>query len=188
MATLPKSKSFPSRAAWRAWLAKNHAASSGLWLKLNKKHVGKGLQYAEAVEEALCFGWIDGQLRRIDEKSHLLRFTPRRPGSVWAPSNIARVKRLIKEKRMTPAGLALFKQKEIVAGPSAAVPNSLRLPPDLKKALAVKPVALKHFLGYPKSFRRTAIWWVKSAKHPETRERRIRNIAKNAEKHERLAY
>lgn len=183
-------KFFASRAPWRAWLKKHHASSTGVWVRLNKKHVGQGLQYAEAVEEALCFGWIDGQLRRIDDRSHMVRFTPRRAGSIWAPSNIARMKRLIKEGRMTPAGRRVFKPAEVKrrTAPTAAAPTSLRLPPDLAKALRKSPKARKHFLNYPPSHRRIAIWWVRSAKHPETRERRIRNIVQNAAAHSRAGY
>jgi uncharacterized protein YdeI (YjbR/CyaY-like superfamily) len=156
-----------------------------VWLKIFKRHVNRGLAYVDAVEEALCFGWIDGQLRRIDEKSHMIRFTPRRAGSVWAPSNIARVKRLIKQKRMTPAGLKLFKPTKIAAytAPTAATPAALRIPVDLNQALKRHPIGLDHFRGYPPSYQRTAIWWVKNAKHPDTRTRRIKNIVTNAIKY-----
>ena len=86
----------PDRAAWRAWLAEHHATTPAIWLVMLKKHVPEpSVRLDEAVEEALCFGWIDGRLRRIDERSHMLRFSPRRPGSVWAASNKARVEKLI---------------------------------------------------------------------------------------------
>jgi uncharacterized protein YdeI (YjbR/CyaY-like superfamily) len=98
----------PTREAWRAWLAEHHATSAQIWLVLAKK--GSGVQAVtleEATEKALCFGWIDSVQKRIDDRTHALRFTPRRPKSVWSQSNRGRVERLIAEDRMTPAGLAL---------------------------------------------------------------------------------
>ena len=97
----------PDRETWRAWLEKHHATAREIWLVMLKKHVPRpSVTLAEAVEEALCFGWIDGHLRRIDDESHVLRFTPRGRRSVWAQSNKDRVERLIREGKMTPAGLA----------------------------------------------------------------------------------
>ena len=97
----------PDRAAWRAWLEANHASAPEIWLVFLKKHVAEPcVSLDEAVEEALCFGWVDSLLRRIDDRSHALRFTPRKPGSRWSASNKARVERLTREGRMAPAGLA----------------------------------------------------------------------------------
>jgi len=96
------------RAAWRAWLEAHHAMATVVWLLLHKKHVDESsVTYDEAVEEALCWGWIDGLTNRWDERSYAVRFTPRKPGSVWSESNIARVEKMIAEGRMTPAGRAL---------------------------------------------------------------------------------
>ena len=186
----PKARHFPTRAAWRRWLKKNHAAQREVWVMLYKKQVGRGMQYPEAVEEALCFGWVDGQLRTIDKRCHMLRFSPRKPSSTWAPSNIARMKRLIKEKKMTRAGLEVFtpsKHPERVA-PVTLTPKSLNVPPDLRRALRARSRAWKHWRAYPRSFRRIAIWWVRSAKKPETRERRIKNIVFNTGKNVRPQY
>jgi uncharacterized protein YdeI (YjbR/CyaY-like superfamily) len=99
-------------AAWRAWLGTHHESSPGVWLRLAKKGVTRptGLVYAEALEEALCHGWIDGQVRRFDELTFRQRFTPRRPRSAWSPNNVANVKRLIAQRRMTAAGLAAFER------------------------------------------------------------------------------
>ena len=103
----------PDRDTWRAWLAEHGATRREVWLLFHKKHMGRpGLEYVEAVEEALCFGWIDGQLRRIDEEKHAIRFTPRRTGSVWAKSNKARVARMIEQGRMTEAGMALVRDAQ----------------------------------------------------------------------------
>jgi len=97
----------PDAAAWRAWLAAHHADRSEIWLILLKRHVDEpSVTQSEAVEEALCYGWIDGHLRRIDDRSHALRFTPRKPRSEWAQSNKDRVERLIAAGRMAPPGLA----------------------------------------------------------------------------------
>ena len=103
----------PDRDTWRVWLAEHGATRREVWLLFSKKHTGRpGLEYVEAVEEALCFGWIDGQLRRIDEEKHAIRFTPRRTGSVWAKSNKARVARMIEQGRMTEAGMALVRDAQ----------------------------------------------------------------------------
>ena len=107
---------FNSRNEWRAWLRKHHKSKKEIWLIFYKKHLNKkSLAYTDAVEEALCFGWIDGQLRRIDSARHMIRFSPRRPGSIWAPSNIKRVRKMIREKKMTKNGLTLFKQADLRA-------------------------------------------------------------------------
>lgn len=185
-----KPQFFLTRAAWRSWLKKNHGRDVGVWVLFYKKHVGRGLTYEEAVEEALCFGWIDGQLRRIDEKQHILWFCPRRPGSVWAPSNIARVQRLIREKKMAANGLAVFRSAKLQkrTAPSAVSQARIVLPPELRRALITNRKAWMHFQNYPKSFRRTAIFWVLDAKHGETRTRRIRDIVANAAKNLRPKY
>jgi len=110
MATIPEADTFfaADRAAWRDWLAAHHGSARQVWLLLRKKHVGEPrVTYDEAVEEALCWGWIDGLTNRWDERSYAIRFTPRKPGSVWSESNVVRVERTIAEGRMTPAGQAL---------------------------------------------------------------------------------
>jgi uncharacterized protein YdeI (YjbR/CyaY-like superfamily) len=98
-----------SRAEWRRWLAKHHAYHTEIWLLYNKKTSGKGgITYDESVEEALCYGWIDGQTKSIDDATYAGRFTPRRPGSNWSASNLARIKKLLAEGSVTAAGLALI--------------------------------------------------------------------------------
>ncbi len=122
---ISKPMRFSSTSRFRAWLTKNHATKSDVWVLFYKKHTGKRwLSYEEAVEEALCYGWIDGQERRIDDKRHMLRFTPRRPGSTWAPSNLKRVKKLIAEKRMTRFGLEVFQKRK--SSPTSVVPDRKR--------------------------------------------------------------
>jgi uncharacterized protein YdeI (YjbR/CyaY-like superfamily) len=111
MATIPEADKFfaADRAEWRGWLAAHHGSAAQVWLLLHKKHVGEpSVTYDEAVEEALCWGWIDGLTNRWDERSYAVRFTPRKPGSVWSESNVERVVRMIAEGLMTPAGQALI--------------------------------------------------------------------------------
>ncbi len=181
-----------SRAEWRRWLAKHHASTKAIWLTLYKKHIEDApLSYDDAVEEALCYGWVDGQRRRIDGDTHMIRFTPRRSGSYWALSNIARAKKLIAAKKMTKAGLTAFEQlrPEKIATPTkSTAAKRLRLPSDLRTALAAKEPALTHFQGYPPSFRRKTIEWVTNAKQASTRERRVKNVVANAAKHQKPTY
>lgn len=190
MPKLPKPLSFQTPSQWRLWLKKNHAKSNDVWLRLNKKHIRRGLQYTDAVEEALCFGWIDGQLRRLNDQQHVIRFSPRRPNSVWAPSNIIRVKKMIKSKKMTAAGLKLFKvaKLEQKTAPAVTAPKSLTLPSDLKQALMDNHRAWKHWQNRPPSAKRIAIWWVRNAKQPETRQRRLKNIVSNTARYAKAHY
>lgn len=186
---------FRNRQVWRAWLNKNHGKKKEVWLVFYKKHTEKkSLAYTDAVEEALCFGWIDGMLKRIDERRHMIRFSPRRPGSIWAPSNVARVRKMIREKKITEAGLRLYKSAKLETQTAPTIKTKLKkskriiIPPDLRQALAKNPKALANFKSYPPSFRLLAIHWVRSAKKSETRQRRIRDIAANAAKHEKPTY
>jgi uncharacterized protein YdeI (YjbR/CyaY-like superfamily) len=100
---------FQDAAEWRRWLRRNHAGSQGEWVYMYKKAAKAGLRYKDALDEALCFGWIDGQIHAVDEEKYRQRWTPRRPGSIWSQSNKARVERLMAEKRMCEAGLAAVK-------------------------------------------------------------------------------
>ncbi len=168
-----------SREAWRAWLAKHHASERAVWLILLKKHVRKpSVTLGEAVEEALCFGWIDGKLRRVDDERHLHRFTPRQPGSVWSETNKARVRRLTAEGRMTEAGLRLVEAgKKSGEWRKARVrERTTSIPKDLAAALAGNAVARSCFEGFAPSYRKTYIAWVEDAKRPETRQRRIATV------------
>jgi uncharacterized protein YdeI (YjbR/CyaY-like superfamily) len=185
---VPREPSMPSlrdahfaedRAAWRAWLAANHARAEEVWLLFYKKRSGKRcVSLGEAVEEALCFGWIDGKLHRIDDERHILRFCPRRPRSVWSESNKARVRRLTREGRMTPAGLEAVKRaKKNGQWQAARKLAEIRSPPaDLGDALAANARAARFFASLPPSHRKTYIAWVLAAKRPETRARRIREV------------
>ena len=170
------------RAAWRDWLEEHHAESREIWLILLKRHVPEPcLTYDEAVEEALCFGWIDGILKRIDDRSHTVRFSPRKPGSIWSESNRKRVAKVIVEGRMTPAGLALIEAAKANGMWEAAAPERLDVtPPDLGAALAGEPVAAQRWRTWAPSHRRRYIHWVLDAKRPETRARRVAEVVRRA--------
>ncbi len=168
---------------WRAWLEKNHAVKEEAWLTIYSKHsAAAGLRLEAAVEEALCFGWIDGLLRRLDGEKYALRFSPRKPGGVWAETKKRRVKRLIAEGRMTAAGLdAIRRAKKNREWRDASLrADTTRLPADLKKALAANPKARRNFAGLAPSHRKQFLWWITSAKKPETRSRRIRETVRLA--------
>ena len=171
------------REAWRTWLAEHHASAREVWLLLNKKHTGRGgVTLEEAVEEALCFGWIDGKLKRIDDEKHVLRFTPRRPDSIWSASNKARVQRMMEAGRMTDAGLALVEAARRSGQWQLASEreNVDALPPDLEEALAQDAKARGNFDAFAPSHKKAYIHWVLEAKRAETRQRRVSEVVRRA--------
>jgi uncharacterized protein YdeI (YjbR/CyaY-like superfamily) len=169
-------------AAWREWLAAHHEKRTQVWLLLLKKHVeDPGVSYVEAVEEALCWGWIDGLTHSWDERSYAVRFTPRKPGSVWSESNVARVARMIDEGRMTPLGMALVEEAKRRGTWDQAASGRLDVtPPDLEAALAGVPAALGRWETWAPTHRRQYVYWVLDAKRPETRARRIADVVRRA--------
>jgi uncharacterized protein YdeI (YjbR/CyaY-like superfamily) len=177
MATFPEFQP-RSRAAWRAWLKEHHSTSTGVWLVYAKKHTGiPSLTYADAVEEALCFGWIDSLLHPIDDSFYRQVFTPRKPKSAWSAVNRQRVERLIEGGSMTAAGLALVTlAKKTGRWEAHAKSESLTLPPDLKRALAASPAAKKNWPTYTESQRKMFLYSVHGAKRPETRARRVARV------------
>jgi uncharacterized protein YdeI (YjbR/CyaY-like superfamily) len=164
-----------SRKAWRAWLAKNHATSAGVWLIFEKAAANsKRLPYADAVEEALCFGWIDAVLRPIDGRTYMQWYAPRKPKSVWSKLNKSRVERLTAAGLMTPAGQAkvdLAKSNGQWSHLDAV--ESLTIPADFAKALRSSPGARKHFDSLSPSSRKILLYRIHAAKRPETRPARI---------------
>ena len=167
-----------SRKAWRAWLQKHHASSSGIWLVYAKKHTGiPSLTYNDAVEEALCFGWIDSLLHPIDGDFFKQVFTPRKPRSAWSAANRKRVERLVAAGQMTAAGLALITHaKRTGQWEAHAAAESLTLPPELNKALNANPNAKKNWPTYTESQRKMFLYRVLGAKRPETRAKRIARV------------
>jgi len=154
----------------------NHATERELWLILYKKHTGKaGLDYEGAVEEALCFGWIDGIVKRIDNEKHTIRFSPRRKRSIWSEPNKQRAGKLIAEGLMTPAGMARINEaRQNGQWYNAAVQKPTPdVPVELTAALAKHRRARAYFENLAPSYRRQFIWWIATAKRDETRQKRV---------------
>jgi uncharacterized protein YdeI (YjbR/CyaY-like superfamily) len=166
-----------SRNEWRNWLKENHKREREIWLLYYKKHTGKPrVPYEDAVEEAICYGWIDTTIRRIDEEKYAQKFTPRKFRSKWNRRNIERAEKMIREGKMTKAGLKKFKER--IEYEEAV--ESLEPPDDLLKALTSNKVAWKNFNGFAPSYRKTYIYYVTSAKREDTRNRRIDRVVKMA--------
>jgi uncharacterized protein YdeI (YjbR/CyaY-like superfamily) len=188
MAELPDNAFHPStRAQWRAWLKKHHTRNEGVWLVSFKKAAQQPtVSYDEAVEEALCFGWVDSKPRKLDDARTMLWFAPRKPGSGWAATNKARVAQLIEAGWMMPAGLAKIDAAK-ADGSWAALDavEALQTPPDLAKALKTLPPAAANFEAFPKSAKRGILEWISHAKRAETRAARIQETATLAQRNER---
>jgi uncharacterized protein YdeI (YjbR/CyaY-like superfamily) len=176
-----------TRKQWRQWLEKNHLASQGIWLIYYKKESGKKkFSYEEAVEEALCFGWIDSLPRKLDDDRAMLKFTPRKSESVWSDLNKSRVNKLIKNKLMSPAGLVKIEQAKKdsswdTLNTSNFHASNNSFPPDLEKALKKNKGALDNFKAFPPGYRRQFLFWIDSAKRPDTRIQRIKQTVLMAE-------
>lgn len=183
-------REFRSRAEWRAWLKRNHAKVPALWLVFLKKHTGKpSVRYEEAVQEALCFGWIDGKIRRIDDERYAQRFTPRRKGSNWSALNRRRADRLIKEGLMMPAGLAEVEKAKANgrwADAGQAGPKVVDIPAELAQALDRRPGLRAVFERLSPRCRAEYAMWIGNAKQPETRERRVAQALGKIGREERL--
>jgi uncharacterized protein YdeI (YjbR/CyaY-like superfamily) len=164
-------------AAWGAWLARRHASSDGVWLALAKQggHQPTRLKYQDALEEALCYGWIDGQVRRHDADSYRQRFTPRRKRSAWSKRNVDLAERLIGEKRMKPAGEAAIEQARSDGRWEAAYAGSatIEMPNDLAEALAAEPKAAAMFALLTSQNRYAILYRIATAKRADTRSRRL---------------
>ena len=167
-----------SRNAWRGWLERHHATSSGVWLVFAKKHTRlPSLTYDDAVEEALCFGWIDSLVKSIDDTHHMQMFTPRKAKSVWSALNKARVARLLKAGLMTAAGLAVVAlAKKAGTWNALAHVESLTVPPELQTAIDANEDAKANWPTYSASARKGFLYALNNAKRPDTRERRVREI------------
>jgi uncharacterized protein YdeI (YjbR/CyaY-like superfamily) len=167
-----------SRKEWRAWLRSHHKKSSGVWLVFPKKASGlPTVSYNDAVEEALCFGWIDGLLRPVDARFYKQYFAPRKPRSTWAQSNKARVARLIEQRLMTPSGMAAIETaKANGSWDVLKAAESLRVPSSLRAALNANARAKKNWPAFTASQRKQFLYWLASAKREETREKRIAQV------------
>lgn len=173
---------------WRGWLAENHTSAKEVWLIFYKKHTGKPCpSYNEAVEEALCFGWVDSIKRGIDDERYAFKFTPRKPSSGWSPSNITRARKLIGEGKMTPAGMKLVEAaKASGAWDNPVIPPTFEMPPEFKKMLAENKVAGAFFETLSPSQKKQYIGWIASAKRDETRQKRLRKALQMLKSKNRL--
>ena len=169
---------FRSTAALRVWFEKNYSESDEIWIGFYKKDSGKsGISYAEALDEALCFGWIDGIRKSLDDVSYVNRFTPRRRRSVWSNVNIAKVKALIDAGRMMPPGLAEYeKRTDDATGLYAFEQDHVHFSAAQEKKFRKNRLAWKFFESQPAYYRRVSTWWVVSAKREETQDRRLAQL------------
>jgi uncharacterized protein YdeI (YjbR/CyaY-like superfamily) len=167
-----------NRAAWREWLAKNHGSERELWVVFPKAHTNQPcMSYEDSVEEALCYGWIDSIIKRIDDDTYARKFTPRTNHENWSRPNKRRVAKVIREGRMTAIGLAkiTYPNPEIEPPKAAPKPKApLELPSFMQRALKANAKAWANFNGMPPSHRKSYILWVTMAKREETREKRLR--------------
>ncbi len=180
--TVPDGKpvlAFATPAEFRAWLDVHHADTDGIWLRMYKKASGQQtVNYGQALDEALCYGWIDGQLRTFDAVSYIQKFTPRRPRSTWSKTNIANVERLIAEGRMRPAGLAAIEAAKADGRWDQAYdpPSSMTVPDDFLAELKQDKAAFAFFESLSKANRYAIGYRLQTAKKPETRARRMAQI------------
>lgn len=170
------------RKKWRAWLEKNHARSPGVWLVFYKKTSGKPtVRYDEAVEEALCFGWIDSLMKPVDDQRYRQLFTPRKPKSRWSQPNKDRVARMLAAGLMTDVGLEKIRAaKKDGSWAHMTAPDSLVVPPDLRRALSADKRANESFERMPPGRKRQLLGWIHDARRPETRQRRITQVVEVA--------
>ena len=180
---------FADREAFRAWLDEHHGTASELWMGLYKRGSGRpSISWPEAVDEALCFGWIDSVRQRIDDDSYMNRFTPRKPNSNWSGVNVRRVEELTKQRRMRAAGLKAFRERheDKTATYSYEQRHQAKLDPVQERRFRSKKRAWEWFQTQPKGYRTTAVYWVMSAKRPETRERRLATLIEDSGKGRRV--
>lgn len=179
---------FETRARFREWLRHYHQISKGIWLVYYKKHTGvPGISYEEAVEEALCFGWIDSKVQTIDELRYRQVFTPRNPRSVWSEKNKKRVEKLMDSGLMQKAGLQTVEvaKKNGQWEKSYGSGKKTRMPGDLKKALMKDPLAYENFNKFAPSYRKIYIRWINAAKRKETIHKRIARVVEFARKNQK---
>lgn len=178
-----------SREDWRAWLRVNHAKKKEIWLIYFKKHTNNPtIPYGEAVEEALCFGWIDSIVKRIDEKKYAQRYTPRKNKSLWSELNKIRVEKMIKQGRMTEAGMdkVMVAKKNGHWDRTVTSKETWSMPMELKNALVANKKAKEYFYSLAPSYQRQYIGWIASAKKNETRHKRVKEAINLLEQNQKL--
>ena len=177
----------PDRAAWRTWLAGHASTDAEIWLVYFKKHTGKPtVSYLDSLEEALCFGWVDSLIQKIDDDRYARKFTPRKTGSKWSEVNQRLAAKLIREGRMTEAGLARVDFSLAEVEPPRQRPVDMPPPGWLKTGLRTSPLAWENFEKLPPSHQRRYIVWISDAKRDETRQKRIREAIALLEGNKRL--
>jgi len=180
----PKLLYVSTQEEWRAWLEKHHATETEVWLVYAKKHSGKPrVSYDVAVEEALCFGWIDSTTHKVDDDHYAQTFTPRKDRTNWSPSNLERIRRLMAEGKMTQAGIAKLHPDPNYKPPERIGPEP---PPWLGEALRENSAAWESFQRLTPSQRRDYVRWITEAKKEETRQRRLQQAIRKLESNEKL--
>ena len=179
-----------SRQEWRGWLAENHDKFEGIWFVYYKKPTGKPrVSYDEAVEEALCFGWIDSLPRKVDEERSKLLFTPRKAKSVWSKLNKERIEKLIENGLMTEIGLRKIEAaKKDGSWDALNASDNLEISEDLQKAFSEKRAAAENFSAFPASVKKAILYWINSAKRIETRKTRIEKTVSMAARNKRAQF
>jgi len=175
---------FKTSAAWRKWLQNNHDKATEAWLVIYKKSSNEtGLRYEEALEEALCFGWIDGKMKSIDKDSFILRYSPRNAKSIWSQQNKDKIEQLIATGRMIPAGLARVEEAKRNGTWEGAYTHKRKheIPADLKAALSQNQIALANFNKFANSYRNMYILWVNNARTEANRKKRISEVVERSE-------
>lgn len=181
---------FTSPDELRAWLAEHHDTATELLIGFYKKGAEMpGITYAEALDEALCFGWIDGIRKRIDDRRFTIRFTPRKPRSIWSAVNIKRADELVAAGRMQPAGLREFTERDRTREKQYSFEQeSHALDPGYEEQFRAHDAAWAFFAAQAPSYQRTAIWWVMSAKREETRRKRLATLIEDSAQGRRLGH
>jgi uncharacterized protein YdeI (YjbR/CyaY-like superfamily) len=176
---------FDSKEEWRQWLIENHSTSDSIWIFIQKKNSEKiGIRYNEALDEAICFGWIDGRMKRFDKSQFIQRFSPRRKKSKWSLLNKKRAEKLISEGKMTNAGYLVIEEakRNGIWDKAYSSRGPIQIPDDLLNALKNSSIAYSNFLGFPNSARFMYIHWINDAKRENTRKRRISRVVCRSEK------
>jgi uncharacterized protein YdeI (YjbR/CyaY-like superfamily) len=181
--SLPKNLNFKTRTEWRDWLRENHLKMNEAWVIIFKKNSKKiGLRYSEAVEEALCYGWIDSKMNRVDEDTFRQKFSLRRKTSFWSKINKELALKLIAKKKMTKSGYEAIEEGKLSGKWQQAYTSktTLKIPDDLQKALQASPKAQRNFQAFSNSTKLIYVNWVQSTKKPETRKKRNKQIVEKA--------
>ena len=166
---------------WRAWLEENHADAREHWVGFHKRGTGRpSITWPEAVDQALCFGWIDGVRKSVDGERYMIRFTPRKRGSRWSAVNVARVQELTAAGLMRPAGVTAFEARTEVGTYSYEQRDEAAFDPERERRLRENAAAWEYFQSRPPWYRRTATHWVMSAKREETRDRRLARLIEDS--------